>query len=436
MIGILWLICWGVLDWRTGPELSLSAFYLPGIALVAWFSGRKMAAGVALFGALTWLAAQWAAAVPYSNPWIPYWNALIRFVFFLITALLIGEVRERQRTERVLRKQDGILRSVLNSMEDGVVVVGGEGRLLSFNPAAERILGAAPPDLDAHQWSAGIEAKGADRLSQAIRGDFAGTTEWRLLPTSAAERRVLRMTALPLLDDHQVPGGVVLVFTDLTARRSLERQIAEASELEQRRIGQDLHDGVCQHLAGVAFAAATLQNQLVAGASHAEAAAAGEIASLINEAIGMARGLSHGLYPASLADGIEVGLRALATTTHERSGIRCIVRMRGEPPELDPIHAVHLYRIAQEAIANACRHAAARVIEIELRGEKEELLLSVKDDGSGMDGSSPAAGGIGLHLMRYRAELSGAALEVDSAPGAGTTVRCRLPLTEPQLRPA
>jgi signal transduction histidine kinase len=437
VVGLAWIICCGVLDWFTGPELAFSAFYLPGIALVAWFAGRKPSVIMAFCAAITWLLAELASHVSYSNDLIPFWNGTIRLSFFLITAFLTSEVRSRQRTEAALLEQDGILRSILDSMGDGVVVVGGDGVIIAFNPAAEKLFGNNPIGRDAMQWVKETEAfllgefppditkPGPLRL--AVDGRLSGSREIFLIHPDEVDNMVLGLTALPLVGRQSEAAGVVMVIADLTTRRTMEKQIAEASEREQRRIGQDLHDGVCQHLVGVAFAAGTLQSTLESLALGREAMAAGEIASLINDAIREARDLAHGLYPASLEEGIEMALRTLATTTQERTGIACSARFEGGETHLDPVSTVHLYRIAQECISNACRHGAPHEIDLTLESKDQHLRLTVVDNGKGMDSSRPAARGIGLNLMRYRANLMGGVLDIESKPGLGTRISCNLP---------
>lgn len=437
VIGLAWIIGCGMIDWLTGPEISLSVFYIPGVAVVAWNYGRLPTGAMAFFAAVVWLLVQLSSDKTYSSSFIPYWNAGIRLGFFLITAYLIFEVRARQRTEAALLEQDTILRSILDSMGDAVVVVGSDGNVIAFNPAAKKLFRSNPVGFPAIQWVENMEAFQLDRftpdagkpssLRLAVAGQLSGSSEISLRDIGETKKQVLSLSTHPLLEKQGKPAGVVMVIANLTARRALEQQIAEASEREQRRIGQDLHDGVCQHLVSVAFAAGTLQSTLESLALDKEASAAGEIAHLINEAISEARDLAHGLYPAGLEDGIEVALAALALTTQQRTRISCTASFDGPTPGLDRVSTVHLFRIAQECISNACRHATPGIIEISLTRHNSHLRLTVTDNGKGMDLSSPAGRGIGLNLMRYRSNLIGGSLDIDSKPGDGTTITCTLP---------
>lgn len=438
VVGLTWILGFGLLDWLTGPELALSAFYLPGVALVAWFSGRKQAFAIACCAAAVWLFAELANHTRYSQPFVPYWNGAIRLTVFLITAFLTSEVRARQRTEAALREQDGILRSVLDSMGDGVVVIAGNGRVLAFNPAAEKLFGCNAHGGDALEWVRKVESRQQDGVDVAIEsssplrlavaGRLSGEREISLHLDGNEEARLLRLTALPLAARQGEAPGVVIVIADLTTRRNMEKRIAEASERQQRRIGQELHDGVCQHLVGVAFATGSLQNTLESLNMDVQAAAAGEIAVLINQAISEARGLAHGLYPASLNEGIDVALYTLAETTRERFDIACSVSIEGSEPRLDTVYSTHLYRIAQECISNACRHANPDCIKIALRHVDGHLRLQIHDNGKGIDPAQMGKGGIGINLMRHRASLMGGSVEIESLPGQGTSISCGIPV--------
>lgn len=436
VIGLAWIFIISMLDWWSGHELSFSIYYLPGIVLVAWLSNRRMALIIAFCTAVGWLLPELATKRTYTHPDIPYWNAFMRMCFYVITVLLISEAKSRQQAEAELAAQDSILRSILDSMGDAVVVINNTGIVIVFNRAAEKIFGNNPIGRDAMRWVAELESSQYDEFSTksqrpspiriAASGNLTGSREFYLRPDDEASGRVLGLTSQSLVGKDGKPTGVVMVISNLTARRAIEKQIAEATEREQCRMGQDLHDGVCQHLVSVAFAAGTLQNRLENLSLKAEATEAGKIATLINEAITEARNLAHGLYPAGLVDGVEIALQTLAATTKERTGIECVARIDRELPALDPVSTVHLYRITQEAISNASRHGMANFIEISLHVDGQYLNLNVTDTGKGMDEASLASRGMGLKLMRYRTNLMGGVFDIDSTPGQGTRITCTI----------
>lgn len=206
----------------------------------------------------------------------------------------------------------------------------------------------------------------------------------------------------------------------------LEREVLEISEGERRRIGHDLHDGLGQRLT----AASMTTNALVA-ALKADAPALAErgedIGRQLREAIAEARSLSHGLAPVAFVDdSLMAALTALVDGTG-RGNVRCVFDAT-EPVRVNAEVAGHLYRIAQEAVNNALKHAAPTEIRVGLERRDGALVLEVDDDGEGFDESAPAAAGIGLRVMRYRARLIGGALEIGSAPAGGTRISCRVKL--------
>jgi signal transduction histidine kinase len=205
----------------------------------------------------------------------------------------------------------------------------------------------------------------------------------------------------------------------------LEHEIVNISEAEQRRIGQDLHDGLCQYLAALSCSARSLEDDLQKLNLQYEAKAAGELATLLQEAIVQTRDLARGLVPAQVAQlGIIVALESLAQSVSRLHGIKCTFRFQGAVPNCNEETAMHLYRIAQEAINNAMKHGKASKVAISLNVADDYLTLRILDDGIGM----PAfvSTGSGLGIMRYRARLSGGELQIEQPKGGGTMVTCTI----------
>ena len=210
-------------------------------------------------------------------------------------------------------------------------------------------------------------------------------------------------------------------------RRRVERQLLEVSEREQQRIGQDLHDGLCQQLAGVAYLADNLQTRLASKSSH-EATAAARIHTLLQETIVQARQLARGLNPVRLeAMGLMAALHELASNIESLFSISCRFDCYHRVLFHNHENAVHLYRIAQEAIHNAIRHGKATQIVVALARKDDKLILSVRDNGRGISQQSPRGDGRGFENMRYRARTIGAQLQWDPRSGGGTIVACTLP---------
>jgi signal transduction histidine kinase len=204
----------------------------------------------------------------------------------------------------------------------------------------------------------------------------------------------------------------------------MEKQITDISDREQRRIGQDLHDSLCQHLVSVAFAGELLRENL-ARQSAPEAAQAEAIVEMVNQGISEARNLARGLYPVRLeVDGLASALEELAASVQARTGIAC--RFTCEEPVciFDEVAGSNLYRIAQEAINNAVKHGDCRAISVGLGAVEDEVTLTVKDDGVGFPAALETRGGMGLSIMNYRASLIRASLDIRRGAGGGTIVIC------------
>lgn len=270
-----------------------------------------------------------------------------------------------------------------------------------------------------------------------------------------------RMTPPPFLVEHEVKSGIVVpvhdrerpfgvlavgtreirrftgddvhflqamanVVSEALERRRSEKEILEASAREQQRIGQDLHDGLGQHLTGIELLSHCLEEEL-ADAKLPQAAQAGKIASRVREAISQTRYLARGLSPVHVeADGLMEALRELAASVAEIFGIAC--RFYCPSPVLlaDNNAATHLYRIAQEATNNAIKHGKAKNITISLVEEEGQRQLEIADDGAGFSQES-GTGGIGLRIMKRRATMIGGRFEIVTKPEGGVRAICTIP---------
>jgi signal transduction histidine kinase len=351
-------------------------------------------------------------------------------------------------SEAALRQQTSILQSILNSMGDGVIVADAKGRILLFNPAAQRLIRAglgavAPGDFfEQHQiyHSDNRPASQGNQhpLVRAMRGEVIDGAEIFLRNSDSSEGLWLMATGRPLMDEQgRIQGGVV-VYTDLTVRKMMERQVAEISDREQRRIGQDLHDTLCQQLVSISFATELLRDKLERY-KLTEAAQAEHINEMVNDSISQARHLARGLYPVRLeVEGLASALEELAETTQARNNVKCKFSAEEQILIYDTVAGNNLYRIAQEAINNALKHSHCRNISIALGAVDEEVLLTIKDDGVGFPDGAEYRAGMGLHIMNYRAQMIAASLDIRRGAGGGTIVLCsfhneQLPATQPEL---
>jgi PAS domain S-box-containing protein len=218
---------------------------------------------------------------------------------------------------------------------------------------------------------------------------------------------------------------VAALEAEIFHRHRLEREILEISEREQRRLGSDLHDGLGQELSGIAILGDVLAKQLGAQ-NNPLADTADKMANYVRAALDSTRLLAKGNYPIELeCHGLRLALQDLARQTSRRTRIHCELRHNGAEPVLEKSAEIHIYRIIQECIGNAVKHAMPKHIIIESQAGDGEHSFSVTDDGCGF--AVPADNpGMGLHLMRYRARVIGAKLTIDQPQEGGCRVTCRL----------
>ena len=226
--------------------------------------------------------------------------------------------------------------------------------------------------------------------------------------------------------EAQVRQRTAALTDEMAERERLERELLEISEREQRRIGQDLHDGLCQHLTGATLAGQVLEEKLAA-LNLPMAADANGVVALVEEGINLSRKLAKGLYPVEMeADGLMLALEEYAATSSKLFKVSC--RYECDLPVLihDPATAGHLYRIAQEAVGNAIKHGKAKKILIRLDASEESTLLSIQDDGDGLPDPLPKKRGMGLRIMAHRSAMIGGNFNARRDDNGGTLVTCAI----------
>jgi two-component system sensor kinase FixL len=364
-------------------------------------------------------------------------------------AKIVRDISDHKGAEAALREREQRMAGIVQAAVDAIITIDERGAIESVNPATERLFAYSAAEmlgrnvrmlmpepyrgehdgyLAAYVKTGHARIIGIGREVTAMRKD--GTT----FPMSLGVSEVR-------LADRRLFTGII---HDLSSRRQLEQQIIEASVHEQRRIGQDLHDGLCQDLIGIAFGADRAARQLAArGASEAEAV--DRLATSMREAAGHARQLSHGLNPVDLkAGGLPVALEALADRISESFRVACNFEWDGRAEVTKNAAATHLYRISQEAAGNSLKHGKARRIQIALREIEGRIMLTIADDGVGVPASrtfvtrlphrdaSPLTSenkdpGIGMMGMRYRANLMNGTFEIEPQRAGGTLVTCSVP---------
>jgi len=210
----------------------------------------------------------------------------------------------------------------------------------------------------------------------------------------------------------------------MAERRSLEIELLRVDEDQRRMLGCELHDGLGQHLTSLSFLYASLQQQIINLAQPEATNAAQRIGKLINEATAITRSVASGLYPIDLEHGgLTIALEHLANRARFLNKMDCVLSVAPEVQVHNPLIAINLYRIAQEAITNALKHSQAGIMSIDLARIDGKIRLTLTDDGIGIAPSRLGSSmGLGMHSMRYRASLLGGDIQIQSNAPHGTTI--------------
>ncbi len=352
------------------------------------------------------------------------------------------EARVAQRTAELsvtnnqLERTKDYLQAIILNAGDGFIIVDDRGIVESINPATERLLGYQKKEMIGRDIGLFLSSE-AGGIS--VNNDDAGQARMMGVGRDVVGKRNDGFTVPIEMSVGEMRNQGICRFIcnlrDLTERRRNESELrqlivklAELSAKEQRRIGQELHDQIGQVLSGTAMLARSLEQKLAAQKSK-ETAAAGKLVEQIRDAYAQVRDLAKGLAPVMTArHGLGTALAEFAERIGSIYNISC--EYRGDHDiTIENIEAAeHLYRIVQEAVSNAVRHGRSKRIQIGMEKESDDALaITVKDDGDGLPADYVRTDGIGLRIMNYRAQLIGGTLDIRTAEGGGTVVRCVVP---------
>jgi len=329
------------------------------------------------------------------------------------------DVTARVEAEKLIKQKSQLLNGLLTNLPmmvgridpDGLVVEAQGQRLENYGMAPETIIGRSLADLYPQLKPAVAEALKGGAVNAVLTSRDDDCNEW--------------YADFFLFFDHELGRGALFFGCDITQRKLIEGELLRVSDAEKNRIGSDLHDGLGQYLTGISCLSAALRDKL-AVQSRSEAEEAATISSLVQEAIAQTRALARGLCPVQLETaGLDTALEDLTYQVQRLHGIDCRFAPSGAIPTCEASVALHLYRIAQEAINNAVKHSTARNITVTLDFSKENKVLRIEDNGCGFDPEVKHGPSSGLQLMPYRAAMIGGTLSITSQPGAGTKVECR-----------
>ncbi len=328
---------------------------------------------------------------------------------------------------------EAYLAAVLETAVDGIIIINRRGLIHSVNRAACRIFGYNPDETIGRNVSMLMPSPYREQHNHYI-SRYLKTGDAHIIGIGREVQGLRKDGSLFPIDlaisEVRTNGDIsfVGIIRDISERKEMEQAIVTASENERMQIGQDLHDALGQQMTGITLLAKTLERKLRNQKSPLAEDAA-DLAGLAADASAETKRLAHGAYPTELErHGLISALVELSENLHKLYRTKCSYVGRKEPVNLDRTTELHLYRIAQESSMNAIKHAEASEIKIDLFLDSGDLHLTISDNGRGI--SIAEAGrkrGMGLGIMRHRANLIDANLVIDTPPAGGTKVRCCIP---------
>jgi PAS domain S-box-containing protein len=338
------------------------------------------------------------------------------------------DITDQKFAEQALKESEAKHRAVVHAIPDCLLRVRADGRITYINPTSSLEI-----------WKRGLRIMTGRNISEIFPADEAAQLQSAIIQAIETEEVVVREIHCYVrrqpnhLEARIVAMGsreVILILRDITEPRRLEREILQIGEMRTRQIGQDLHDGLGQHLTGIAFLSKVLTEELRTQKLSLSAEAR-RITDLVNEAIAQARDLARGLNPLQLeSDGLDAALEQLAANTRNVFRIACTFQ-RNKPSQIQEIDlSTHIYRIIQEAIHNAVKHGKAGSIRIRANKRGNRLDFAVEDDGIGFPRHFESSPGLGIRTMRYRARTIGANIRFQNSTGPGGRVVLTLPVKE------
>ncbi len=347
---------------------------------------------------------------------------------------LIGtvlDVTDLRKTEKALRQSERQMRTITDSLPVMIAYIDTNYRFqfnnamyeLFFKKRRSEIIGRHVSELLGET----VFQKVKHHFDSAFRG-VATTYQQRIeVPNGQSQINEVR-----LLPDRNAEGVVVGVYTlidDITKRQALEKEVLNIAAEEHRRIGQDLHDGTGQELTGLGMIADTLLLSL-SRKGAAEQPIAVKLARGIKRTLHQIRSLARGLNPVDISsEGLMSALTQMAEHVEDLYCINCRFICDSNVKLQDNQIATQLFRIAQEATTNAAKHGHAKNVSISLVDSKQEIILSVTDDGVGIHPAFQESPGMGLRTMNYRANAIGGHLQIGRRECGGTEVTCKITLT-------
>lgn len=344
------------------------------------------------------------------------------------------EMADRLAAEEALRAEKEMAERLIETARVIILVLDRQGRIVQYNRYMEELTGVPLADVQGQDWfSTFIPERDRPQIrslyGQATRGK---RTHGNINPILTRDGKTLDIEwdDSELTDGHGEQIGVIAIGQDITERKRLHEQLLTIAEAERRRIGQQLHDDIGQELIGLGLTMDMLVESLEAEGSR-EIPRTRRVVEGVSRVLDKIRMLTrgmvvHDLQPEELATELE----SLARQIDQLPNVHCIFHCAPDVIVRNDQLATQLYHICQEAVTNALKHGGAEMAEIRISliTEQQRTMLTVRDNGRGIDGEVAGEGGSGLHIMNYRAGMIDARLSVGRDPTGGTVVRCEVPV--------
>lgn len=344
------------------------------------------------------------------------------------------DIQDLKKLKNELERNKAQAEAIFETTVDGIITMEEDGSILSFNPAASQIFGYEEKEIRGQNIKI-LMSESFHKVHERFMNAYQENGEQQL--TGYNKELMGKQkdgSRFPMeLSISKVQWKSSCIFTvvvhDISERRRLETEILRISEKERRSLGQDLHDGLGQMLTGIGLISQHLAQKLAAVNQEASAEVM-EIANLVKEADEYAKALAHGLVPEDIEeDGLQSALNRLSKQAEKFFKVNCSFHSECDIKIDNSMNALHLYRIAQEAISNAVKHGKAANIQIDLIAQKDVLNLFIIDDGIGFSKSKGSSNenGMGIHIMKYRSNIMSGHLEIVRTENHQTKVICSIP---------
>lgn len=340
---------------------------------------------------------------------------------------LIQNIKERKKIDDIQSR----LASIVESSQDAIIGIDTNGIIRTWNNGARKILGYSYDEVAGQNISMFTPDNFPNEMPEKIeklKQSKAITHYESIRQKKNGEFIAMSILPSPIKDSDGKITGISFVARDVTEKKKLEKEVIEIGEKERERIGQDLHDSLGQQLTGVLLNMKTLENMLKDRISEEDLSQLFTTEVLIKTAIKQTRMMAKNLIAVKLQyEGLPHALEDLASFARNIYNKKVETRIDENINDINVITETQLYRIAQEAINNSVKHSGSEEISLTLTIAQNELVLSIKDDGVGI--SSSKSSGIGINIMKYRANLINGTLFIHSEKDEGTLVLCRVPLS-------